>query len=730
MNANYHSRIILPLVLCLLCSMANAATYYVSTDGSDRNPGTLDKPFKSISKALKKVRPGDTCYLREGIYREGISLKSVNGGKSGITFAAYNGERVLIDGTVELTGQWERYKGDIFRKRIDFDIWQLFEDREMLMSARWPNGYWKDGSIWSWEKSWIKSSQESQYGKMKDAVLGELPYSLDGAIGIMNIGSFRTYQRFVRHEQGSDELYYPMDCWDRLKTDWFNKKNKEHGVYYFIEGKLELLDSPTEWFFDPKSQTVYVWLDDGKDPSDRIMRGKTLSYGIDLKKCSNIRIKGIDFFSATMQLVDCQNVTVEDCNFLYPSYSRRMVRDLKRWDITRITSKKPETPGHNTVRNCTFEYMDGPAMEVRGAYNTIENCYMHDIDYSCAYGGGRTLTANAAPHLLFRRNTIHTSGASECYSPGPSGITELNDLSRSGFLQNDGSLVQVSQNQQSGSFTRFNWVHDTVKQGLRFDNSNFPNSPYGRNGTMHHNVAWKTDRIFFKGEEHYIFNNLSFDSKQNDLIISSNQAIQGWNLKTVTRNNVCNKISGSRSKPRSKFPVPGIVDHNWAGAELGLDVRSQLRDPDNLDFRPRKDSALVDAGIPVKGKKVPFIGDAPDIGPYEFGDDHYWIPGYQSERASRPVPPDNGENVKTDADLMFLEGYKATSHHIYFGMSKEAVRSAGRTSDEYKGELQNNIFSPGELEPGSTGFWRIDTVRGNEVLKGDVWEFSVTDSVE
>ena len=96
---------------------------------------------------------------------------------------------------------------------------------------------------------------------------------------------------------------------------------------------------------------------------------------------------------------------------------------------------------------------------------------------------------------VFRRNTIYNTGASELFKAGKRNLIELNDLSSSGWLQNDGSLIQISVAAQDKSETRYNWVHNSVKQGIRFDNSNKPNSPWGENGRVHHNVAWKTDRV-------------------------------------------------------------------------------------------------------------------------------------------------------------------------------------------------------------------------------------------
>ena len=44
-------------------------SYYVATDGSDNNPGTLEKPFASLMKAQESADPGDTVFIRGGIYK-------------------------------------------------------------------------------------------------------------------------------------------------------------------------------------------------------------------------------------------------------------------------------------------------------------------------------------------------------------------------------------------------------------------------------------------------------------------------------------------------------------------------------------------------------------------------------------------------------------------------------------------------------------------------------------
>ena len=46
----------------------SAVTYYISPEGNDSNKGSLDSPFASLQHVNKLVQPGDTVYIRGGLY--------------------------------------------------------------------------------------------------------------------------------------------------------------------------------------------------------------------------------------------------------------------------------------------------------------------------------------------------------------------------------------------------------------------------------------------------------------------------------------------------------------------------------------------------------------------------------------------------------------------------------------------------------------------------------------
>lgn len=84
------------VVLALFCSVACGTTYYVSTSGSDSNPGTLALPWATLQKAVDTIAAGDTAVVLPGTY---VGCRARYSGASGApkTLIAQTAGTVLVN---------------------------------------------------------------------------------------------------------------------------------------------------------------------------------------------------------------------------------------------------------------------------------------------------------------------------------------------------------------------------------------------------------------------------------------------------------------------------------------------------------------------------------------------------------------------------------------------------------------------------------------------------------
>ncbi|MFC1833401.1 right-handed parallel beta-helix repeat-containing protein [Thermodesulfobacteriota bacterium] len=89
----------LPILLIVMLSVVDAAEYHVAVQNptaSDRNRGSLEQPWKSISKANKTVKPGDVVHIHAGVYRERIEPLADGKDSAPIIYAAFAGDDVQL----------------------------------------------------------------------------------------------------------------------------------------------------------------------------------------------------------------------------------------------------------------------------------------------------------------------------------------------------------------------------------------------------------------------------------------------------------------------------------------------------------------------------------------------------------------------------------------------------------------------------------------------------------
>ena len=665
---NFLQFIFFALFISFNC-FSQGSTFYVapaSSGGSNSNDGTISSPWETISHGISQMGSSDILYVRQGIYHEDIIIDNLQGVDGGlISIEGYPNESITIDGTVEINdSNWQPYNnvsGAYYLSQTE-NITQLFVDDQQMVNARWPNAQFNDDSIFSWD-TWAQGDEDSNSSDDIDdlSVQGSLvidesvadPQGIDlaNSIGILNIGSFKTetvkINTHIQNASSNDIITYNHDTSsDDESVYQTTYKDKHH--YYFFEGKVDLLDTNNEWFYNPLDDILYLYPDDGQNPAGRNIRGKIRDYSITISNSNYIKIKNINFFATTIKLENSDYVTIEECNFYYPSASSRMLGltdGLGSPNVTAIgTGSGASVDANNcTIKKCLFENAEGEALRIYGDNNIIENNYFHHIDYSVSDLANLMVTVNiVGASNIFTKNTVHTTGASSTFWGQTSPTFSYNKVSNTGLLQSDGAVFQGTQAAVENSQIHHNWIFDTAKYALRYDAPVNDAGSAGTNGRMHHNFIYNAKGIMVKGDYHYISHNTVFSTYSGNGIIILNES--NSNTNTNVQNNLVEKMSAHRSGsldvPENALPCGenggvGVASNNINGYELSdFDINTII---DISTGAPIPGSIAIDTGILIDSNYIPHNveGSYPDIGAYEHGGEIWtagadWEPEFHS----------------------------------------------------------------------------------------------------
>lgn len=107
-NTNYMKKITLFILCYLFFANINHAQIFIATNGSDDSLGTIDKPYASFPKAISQTSPGDTIYVRGGVYNL-VTTITINAAQSGTeeyfcTLMAYQDELSVLDFSAQAFG--------------------------------------------------------------------------------------------------------------------------------------------------------------------------------------------------------------------------------------------------------------------------------------------------------------------------------------------------------------------------------------------------------------------------------------------------------------------------------------------------------------------------------------------------------------------------------------------------------------------------------------------------
>jgi|GEM_PF-6854925 len=122
-------------LVTLLIYTTYAKEYFLATTGEDRNLGTIERPFKTIKKALSVLKAGDILNIREGVYPIGVKVNISGTRENPITIQAYRDEKVEFRGTYGDDKIFDLNQNNAKNSFIVTGDWLIFRNFEVSHGA-------------------------------------------------------------------------------------------------------------------------------------------------------------------------------------------------------------------------------------------------------------------------------------------------------------------------------------------------------------------------------------------------------------------------------------------------------------------------------------------------------------------------------------------------------------------------------------------------------------------
>ncbi|MCF0059257.1 right-handed parallel beta-helix repeat-containing protein [Dyadobacter sp. CY356] len=367
---------------------------FVATNGKDNNPGTFEKPFKTLKKAMSVSESFSgkqvSIQMRNGTYYlpETIIISNADKRPEKLEITAYGKEMVVISAGRKIKTDWQLFKNGIYRTAVSpeiaFDI--LYVNGILQTMARYPNADTTAGIF---------------NGSAEDAAY---------YVRVLSWGNpFGGYLHAL-DEQKKGSLHYRItgvDDTDNVELDggWqYNKPLHPDKAIRFVENIFAELDAPGEWYFDRTFHFLYFYPRKKTDLSKAVVEVSNLKNSIELQGSAanpvrNIMLKNLHFRHNERSFME-SNETVSGSD----------------WNVYKGGAVLFNGTENCRIENCSFSDLGGNAMTLSG-YNkndTIKNCFVDHVGASAIslLGNGNTKN-DVSSQVSISDNTIHHTGEIE-----------------------------------------------------------------------------------------------------------------------------------------------------------------------------------------------------------------------------------------------------------------------------------------------------------------------------
>ena len=733
--------------------------------------GSYGCPYPTILGALENAEGGQSILVKEGRYTDLIFTDYINQStfqEGPMIKVIGENENTYIDGTVEVNANWEQFNlngNQVYKASLDM------------------------GEI-------------SRRANTK----------IDTIYGVFVNGRYMIPAMPVNFKNPTDLTYG-------------NKDNPEPNTVFSVDlggapyaggyepGDLNNLDTLDEYGFDKNTNTLYIYAGN-EIPDSTNVRVRVRTYSLYLHNSDNITFDNFHFRSGAIFTRDASFITFKNSVFSHSWEVGLRHRQMISSGIDmRHRGNMMNNGLRNTVRNCVFKHVvDAYIFRFRKVHFPLYENILAEyngwfgseywnlkVDDNCVNcNADITNDENYFPdtwrYITMRHNRSGNIG------PGKRSLVEYAWIENH-YQNTDGSGVGRASGAANKSTTRYCWLFNTNRNGLRFDGD-----CAGQFGLVHHVISVGNKRGFrIKGDKHNIYHIAAYDNYDSDVNVRSDKYCGDYgteehelgvqNGEGNYNTDIHNVISG-RGFPCSSYDCgdPSITNNgadvvntspefllnesgNWYGRHFPIDnnegawsqsfpqlemedpwIDNKNRTPEQLvtifgedpfendriqsyDFRPKKGSVFIDNGKIIEGvndgqaenfyhgesfpnQNRQFIGEAPDIGPYEYGESVYWIPGYRYNHPSIPIPRDGAENVPLEYGLAWNYPWAEN----YNGVSATVTITGPGMNESQTFNYPNNVMFV-NLLPNSNYSWSVSVSGISGSSMGNNWTFKTADKI-
>lgn len=661
------------LSVCLCASVlpievaASGVTYYVSPNGANTDGLSEANAFKTLAAAVNVMESGDTCIILPGVYREELSIYN----KDNLTFRAKEAGTVIITAADVVDGWTKDTMTNVWKAEVGSGIYNgdgniVFQDGVLRHEARWPDVTEADPDGAHALLNRDNYARVDQGGTVdnviiQDADLAELSHlDLTGAF-TWCVGGHAYWSQvaeIIAHDTATNTITTPHVY---VASQYLPRGDADATMknLYYIMGHKGLLSSEGEWYKEEPVKNssgvvttpgmLYMYHEGASAPANVELRAR--EYTVRIDKSQNVVLEGIHVRGGLFALgKDTENCTIKNVKMETIDY--RMPRTLfdQATNVHRPCARGAIINGtNNLVAGCEIFNLYGEGILLSGNDNRVLNNYIHDFNFEATYADAVQFIQDLSiEHDLRDWDTIKAAGRVEGYTlqAGVYGNRQL--LSHNTIIHGGRSAI-------GGEFRRSVISYNDIADGDRLTRdggsiylayADFEGSEF------HHNVV--RDSTNSEGLQYgfyfdsltsglVVYKNLLYNLEHDENTFSRTINVGYGSLSNLFLNNtIVNKRPiGGPTGDRAHTVFINNLFQNTLGPEtewLGLDTRnngenySRWNNSASNDYSLRVSNA-VDTGEIIPGVTDGYVGEAPDLGAFEYGQAK-WMAGHEVGNAT------------------------------------------------------------------------------------------------